>query len=269
MSRLKEASSRILKINSVLSGASNSVDFITNFGNDGIHAKDNWNNYEIGLYKCKFINSIKNITASLGNNTMVYNNGVSNKTITFPDGNYTFEDIDDFIQQTLKDNGDYSGGGTISPFKLAGNFVTLKAEFQFTTANFSVNLSTGNLYKLLGYVSTKTYTYTGSNSAIFSASDRADINNGVLGVNINVDIVDGMILQSGRTSNIVFTGDLTGGSGDFNIEQPNIEMLYFPINITGNRIYNIRVWLTDQNGNLIKLDPTEPVDYVFNIRRIL
>ena len=63
--------------------------------------------YKVGLVKMNATYSWHNIEATANNNTVRYSPdaGLTFKTITFPDGVYSYTDIDSFIKNVMKDNG--------------------------------------------------------------------------------------------------------------------------------------------------------------------
>ncbi|XP_004363688.1 hypothetical protein CAOG_03960 [Capsaspora owczarzaki ATCC 30864] len=48
-----------------------------------------------------------NISAELGNNTYQYNNGSTLRTVTMPDGMYSYEAMDQYLRATMDSNSDY------------------------------------------------------------------------------------------------------------------------------------------------------------------
>ena len=88
------------------SGISFSHDFTTRFNNP-IKLSSNMK-HELAARTISMTYSWYNIRQSYGNNQIKYtsNKGVNWKTITFIDGMYSYDDIDEYIKKSMKDNGD-------------------------------------------------------------------------------------------------------------------------------------------------------------------
>lgn len=97
--------------------------------------------YKIALHKLQSTYSWHNIEASYGNNLIRYSidAGVSWKNITFDDGIYSYEDINDFIQSKMKLNGDYT--------EVLG-VITYDIDISFNISTFRVVIALTNSYQI-------------------------------------------------------------------------------------------------------------------------
>lgn len=223
--------------------------------------------YEIALIECSIYNSIYNISSSLANQTFKYTNHTGTlRTITIDSGNYTISMLNDFIQEKMNIYGDYVSG--IPLFELVANFSTNKTRINWKitgTTSTNIDISTGNLYKLLGFTDAqKTFPFTPAMGYIESGNS-ANINNNIVSLSLRNSLVGASAsYDNGNGSNIIYPIALVKSAFKQNITTPATP-IYLPINIMDGIIYNMRVWLTTQSGIAISLNG-QPTMFTFDLR---
>jgi hypothetical protein len=192
--------------------------------------------YEMALICLETYYSIPNINES--NNTFVYNDGSSSKTITFPIGSYEITDINDELMRQLQQRGD-------EPYiKIGVNSATLKSTIQITNDRYSVNMGESTIRTLLGF-----------NARILNGLSYQEGDNPVNILSINSILVTcnliGGSYKDGISQPIIYSFFPDVSPGEKVIESPR-NLVYLPITSTGS-IGQIDIRLLDQNGNQIDL----------------
>ena len=127
---------------------SKSHDFTTIFKPEIIldHNKDHF----IGLNKIEMSYSWLNVTEAYQNNTLKYShdNGTTWTTIKFSDGNYTYSDLQNFINSIITHNG-HNSGNNDKDVKFIFYPTILRISIILNN-NFQLDLTQGNFYKLIG-----------------------------------------------------------------------------------------------------------------------
>ena len=200
---------------------------------------DNKDNYEIGLVNLETYYSFPNISASLQNNSFVYNNGTTTKTITIPDGSYDITDINNTIQQGMQKNGDSTDKNYF--ISLLVNNATLKSIVNITKKGYTVDFTGSNsLRNLLGF-----------NSVVLQEGYNISTNIvNILNTNtiqINCNIISGSY-NNGSQSTVLYSYFPSVAPG-YKIIQTPVNIVYLPL--VGDHIFSIRIWITDQNGNIM------------------
>jgi len=230
-------------------------DFSINFNNLEL---DNKYNYEVALVRSSIWYSYYNISSDFANNTLRYNNGSVWKNVTFDEGIYSVGDINTFLQNTMKANGDstVSNGVDVFSITLTPNFTTLKVDVTISNS-YQLDFTTSLLRELLGFTSIIV-------SSSQSGANPADITRGINSLVIKNSLVTESY-DNGASSDILysFVPNVSPGSL-INIEP--VTLIYLPIN-TNNYIHNIRMTLHDNKGRLVKLNG-EHVFYLLDIRKI-
>jgi len=150
--------------------------------------------WEVALVDGQIVNSVNNLTATLGNNTMRYSNdnGVTWYDVTFPNGAYTTTGIQDQLQIVMYENGHYTtvNGVITYPIVFGVNLTLLRVNVQLN-ADFTIDLSTGSLYQLLGFLQQQ---YAGgANGQIFTAPNNAQFTDASAFFMIACDAINGGI----------------------------------------------------------------------------
>lgn len=217
--------------------------------------------WELALIKANLWYSWYNISASKGNNTFRYNNGVSwSGTITIPDGQYTIGQINSYLHDVMKANGDYTVVSGVDTFdiEIEPNYSTLRVKLTFTNS-YQLDLSLSDLYLLLGGEST-TYSTDGD------LPNVANINDGINNLAIHCNIISGLrTYENAKRSDVIYTfvPDSVPGT---NIDVNPVNKIYLPINVRNNQIENVNMRITDNSGNPIDFNG-EPVSYLLHARR--
>ena len=180
------------------------------------------------------------MAASYNNNTLLYshNSGTNWTTITLPDGNYSYDNLNRYIQQVLQNNGHSSTGVKLT-------FISSLFRVQLTLENgFQLDLRTGDFSDLIGY-DKPIITSTGYGSSL------PDITRSVDKIFIHTNITSDSII-SGIQSDILyrFSVDNLPLSYPFHIE--GRRLLYSKINT--NVINELRIYITDALNRPIDLD---------------
>ena len=200
--------------------------------------------HELAVDRVLMTYSWHNINAEYGNKTIKYSkdNGNTWKTITFVDGMYSYDDLNDYINVVITENDDQP----------SNNRVGIKIYFVLTSYRVVVEL--GNLWQLdlrnstfgdlIGY-EPEILTDTSYSTKL------PNITNGIDFIHINCDIVTDTITD-GHYSNtiaVIPTDNLTR-SYPFSFEPKRA--LFSPVSKTV--ISEMRITLTDSTGRPIRLN---------------
>ena len=200
---------------------------------------DDANNYEVGLVNLETYYSFANINTS--NNNFRYFNGTTNKTITLSTGSYDINDINIAIQNGMKANGDWDNTNSAYYITISANTPTLGSIINISNANYTIDFTIQNsLANLLGF-----------NASILTSGINISPNIvNIININsiyVNCDIIKGSYVN-GTHSPVLYNFFPTVGPG-YKIVQVPENIVYLPL--ATNQIMNIRIWLTDQNNNII------------------
>lgn len=137
----------ILSQNNVVAGTNNTT-FEYNFPGGGINLKPHT---KIALASITMYNSTPNISAALGNNTFSYywiDATPTLNVVTMPDGFYEISDINNFLHQTMLNNGHYltevSTGDAVWFLTMSVNASTYKIDFLAYPMNTTLYVSPTN-----------------------------------------------------------------------------------------------------------------------------
>lgn len=192
--------------------------------------------YEMALISLETYYSIPNINQS--NNTFVYSDGSSTKTIVFPVGSYEITDINAELMRQLLLKGD---GDSI---KIGVNTATLRSTIEITIERYSVNMGLSTIRSLLGF-----------NEQILTGISRHESDNPVNILSINSILVTCNVIggsyKDGVSLPIIYSFFPDVSPGEKIIESPR-NLVYLPITSSGS-IGQIELSLLDQTGNPINL----------------
>jgi len=185
-----------------------------------------------------------NINAEYGNNSIKYSkdNGTSWKTINFVDGMYSYDDLSEFINQVITDNGDQPSNNQVGVkiyFVLSSYRVVVQLGNQWR-----LDIRNSNFGDLIGF-EPKIITTTSYSTKL------PNITNSVDSLHVNCDVVTDSITD-GKFSNtltIIPTDNLTR-SYPFKFEPRRA--LFSPVSKT--IISEMRITLTDSIGRPIDLN---------------
>ena len=184
-----------------------------------------------------------NIRQSYGNNKIKYShdNGNNWETITFVDGMYSYDDIDQYIKKTLSNNKDIQSDeyGIRISFVLSTYRVLIELE-----DDFQIDLRNSDFRKLIGFNSKKiTQTEYGTN--------LPDITRGVDEIHINCDKVTDSITD-GQSSSTVAVIPVENLVRSLPFTYKPRFLAYSPV--SGHLISSMRFYVTDSSGNPIDLN---------------
>lgn len=204
---------------------------------------------EVALIGCNMWYSWHNISSKNNTNKMKIFDGTKWETIIFPEGNYDFEDIQDYIIDHFQKQD--------SPITIQANAVTLRTIILLKTG-YQIDLTetgSGELHKMFGF-EPEIIDQPKSESKY-----KADITRGVDRVLIHCSIVGGTY-ENSYESDVIYSFVPNVDPGSMLDIQP-FHPIYLPLkDLT---IRKIRMILTDQNDRPIDLNG-EHVDYLLNIK---
>jgi len=222
--------------------------FVTKF-NPHIQFKKN-KSYEIALVNLETYYSFPNITTENNHFSYSPDGGGTWFQLRIPEGSYDIEDINEFIQQKMKQNGH-------------GNSVTISAN----TNTLKAVLILENGYQVDFRPDHSVSSVLGFNNAVYS-SDYQESENpvNILSINsilVNVDIISGSYLNGVRNPTIYsFFPNVAPG---YKIIETPANLVYLPITL--DAIYSMEITLTDQNGQQLNLRG-ENISIRFHVREI-
>lgn len=188
--------------------------------------------WTVGLVSIDTAYSFANITSV--NNIFTYSvdNGTTWKTITLPVGCYEITTINDVIKDYMLQNGDT--GIEITP-----NYVTLGCNVTITPGTHRVDFNIVNsIGPTLGFDPITLSTGINTSQHIAKISS-------VNSILVNCSIVGNSYLK-GTNTPVLFSFFPNVAPGRKITKEP-VNPVYLPLNTT--QISNIRIWLTDQDGN--------------------
>ena len=225
-------------------GVSLSHDFTTKFD---IPIQLSYNmKHEVAVRLIKMTYSWYNISQSFGNNQIrySYDGGKNWETITFVDGMYSYDDIDDYIKKYMKNQNHHPDNDTekygINLYFVLSSYRILIELHQ----DYQLDLTTSDFRKLIGFDSKiVTSTEYGTN--------LPDITRGVDEVHINCDKVTDSITdgQSSNTLAVIPVQNLVRSLPfSYNLRP----IVFSPL--SGHLISSMRFYVTDSSGNPIDLN---------------
>ena len=228
-------------------GVSLSHDFTTKF-NEPIKLSYDMK-HEIAVRTISMTYSWYNIRQSYGNNQIKYSHGDGNnwETITFVDGMYSYDDIDQYIKKYMKNKGHIVDDSDKDDIKYGINIYFVLSTYRVLIEladNYQIDLTNSDFRNLIGFDSKKiTQTEYGTN--------LPDITRGVDEVHINCDKVTNSIVDGESSSTIaVIPVENLVRSLPFTYK-PRF-LAYNPV--AGHLISSMRFNVTDSSGNPIDLN---------------
>ena len=239
---MQERAINISSINRQKIGRSRPEDFTIKF--DPVMHLDTEMHHELAVDRVSMTYSWHNINAEYGNNSIKYSkdNGTSWKTINFVDGMYSYDDLSEFINQVITDNGDQPSNNQVGVkiyFVLSSYRVVVQLGNQWR-----LDIRNSNFGDLIGF-EPKIITTTSYSTKL------PNITNSVDSLHVNCDVVTDSITD-GKFSNtltIIPTDNLTR-SYPFTFEPRRA--LFSPVSKT--IISEMRITLTDSIGRPIDLN---------------
>ena len=245
-----ERAIHISSINREKIGKSKPENFVIKF--DPVMHLSNNMNHELAVDRVSMTYSWHNINTEYGNNNIKYSkdNGSTWKQITFVNGMYSYDDINEYINKVITQNDD----------EPSNNRVGVKIYFVLTSYRVVVELGNQwqldirniNFSELIGFepgiLTTTSY-----------SSKLPNITNSVDSIHVNCDIVTDSITD-GRYNNtlVVIPTDNLTRSYPFTFEPKRA--LFSPISKTN--ISELQIYITDSLGRPINLNG---VDWHINL----
>jgi hypothetical protein len=216
---------------------------------------DKTKSYEIALVNLETYYSFPNIDSTNNNFRYSPDNGTTWFNIDIPEGSYEINDINDYVQKIMKNNGHYNAASDQYYITIEPNNNTLKAVISIVSP-YKVDFTTANSIR----------TVLGFNSQIYSSGDNESQNIvNILSVNslrVTSDVI-GSSYTNGGTDNIIYSFFPNVGPG-YKIVQEPINLIYLPVTLS--TISSMETKLVDQNGKLINLRGEE-LSIRFHIRQ--
>lgn len=216
-------------------------------------------NCSVALVHLQGIYSWHNIELRYNNNLIKYSpdNGITWKNILFPDGTYSYDDINKYIHYVMKQNNDYQVVLTEDTFdiNLYFSLTELKVVIELTN-NYQLDLTSQNFSDLLGF----------DNQILTNPSNigtrLSNITRSVDNLYVHCSIVKDSIVN-GQNGDVVYsysTGQLRR-SYSYTFEPVNLT--FHPI--IGNQIEEIRMKLTTPTNEILDLNGID-MNYTLLIR---
>ena len=212
--------------------------------------------YEIALINLETYYSFPNVDAS--NNYFRYSpdNGITWFEIYIDEGSYDITDINDMIQQKMRQNGHYDSANEKYYITISANSNTLKSVLILEN-NYHVDFRPLiSISSLLGF-DHNIYTQD------FQESENV-VN--ILSINsllVNLDIIAGSYLN-GSTHNTIYSF-FPNVSPGYKIMESPINLIYLPVTL--DTINSMEVSITDQDDNHLNLRG-ETLTMRFHIRKV-
>lgn len=212
--------------------------------------------YEIALVNLETYYSFPNIDSS--NNYFRYSidGGTTWFDIYISEGSYDIGDINDTIQQKMRQNGHYDSNNDEYYITISANSNTLKSVLILEN-NYQVDFNQPNSISSVLSFNNNIYTLG------FQESENV-VN--ILSINsllVNIDIISGSYVN-GFSQNTIYSFFPNVSPGYKIIETPT-NLVYLPVTL--DAIHSIETTLTDQNGGLLNLRG-ENLSVRFHIREV-
>jgi hypothetical protein len=232
-------------------------DFTTRFERSIILPKGK--NYKVALLKLTGSYSWHNIEAQRNNTQIQYSNdaGLTFQLVNFPDGIYSYSDINNYLHDIMRINGDFIlvDGVEIFPINISFSFTTFRAVIEITNPLYQLDLISVGFGSLLGFT---TLLITGSSEG----DVLPNINNSLDNLFVHCSLVSNSIVD-GAGSNILFSFSTARLSRGFPYEFEPRTLQFTDI---GNDIISeVRFFLTDINERIIDLNGI-PMSYTIMIQ---
>jgi len=198
--------------------------------------------YEAALLSIDVYNSFPNITEE--NNKFKYStdSGTTWKIIALDTGSYELTTINDEIQRLMIINDDYDKENNTFYINISAKTSTLKSVIGITNESYQIDFSVANsIGSTLGFWPlTILHGYHESQEIV----DIMKINS----ILVNVDFISGSY-NKGSQYPVIYSFSPNVSPGRKIAERPNPSLVFYPVNKSD--ITSMRLWLTDQNNNLV------------------
>ena len=229
-----------MRYSTTLTLTGNTTDFTTSFHHP-IRLDPMWE-HEAAFLSLETYNSIPNITHT--NNVFKYStdNGKTWKIITLPEDAYEYVQIENEIQRQMVSRGDYNEEN--KSFYIDFTICRLSSVIEIRNPNYVIDFNIDNsIGSTLGF-GNEILSY-----GTHKSPNIVDINR-VNTILVNVDFIEGGYVNKTISASIHNFSPKVG-PGYKIIEKPSPELIFY--RVSKHFIPDVRIWLTDQNSNLIDL----------------
>ena len=214
--------------------------------------------YYLALYNAEMTYSWFNVSEKYNNNKLKYSkdNGANWVEIVLRDGNYSYSDLNRYINQTLDINGDLTADNKGITISFSSQL--LKVFLQLEN-NYQIDFSEGFFSKLIGFKN-EVYTSTGYGSF------PPDITRSVDNLFIHCNLIS-FSSVSGKLGDVLYrfsTANLQL-SYPFKINETINNPLYTKLNTS--KIRDLRIYITDGRNNPIDLNDV-PINLTLLLKEI-
>lgn len=218
---------------------------------------DEW---EMGLIKCSFWNTMPNIMAALGNNTLTFTIAGVPHTITLQDGNYTYQSINDELNYWFSANSVATNSIAFTPHLPTSHLVIImKPTFAI---DFTLAGNVG-IAAVLGFTGQTISNATGVIQTYRSLAEPEFNRFGltrtlVETIQIRVDAINHRVYSNGHNSvnalqqDILYEFGINSTPSTLQVERASVE--HFVKMRQSNVIKNIRIRFTNQDGIVLPLN---------------
>jgi hypothetical protein len=218
--------------------------------------------YKVCLLNFYGVYSWHNIQSQSLNNIVRYSpdNGITWKIITIPDGVYSYSDINTYIHDVMKTNGDYTTvlGQDLFDINISFNTSSFLVYIELTN-NYQFDLYTQQFGDLLGFdVAILTATTN-------TSSRLPNITNSIDTLYIHCSLVNDSIVN-GKSSDVIYSFSTATLKRSYSFSFEPFNLVYSPI--SGNLITTITLTITDVNGTIIDLNGVD-VSYTLQIKEMI
>ena len=229
-----------------------------------IHLNPN-KKYEAALLSINLYNSIPNITEE--NNKFKYSidEGKTWKIITLNKGSYEIQAINDEIQRAMIINNDFDAANNEFYISITANIPELKSVVNITNKTYLVDFNTENsIGPTLGFPYDPLW--HGKIGHGYNKSPNIVQITKINLVLVNVDLITGSYVN-GSQSPAIYSFDPYKVPPGYKLDdRPNPSLTFYPVTRT-TTINSLRIWLTDQDNNIIDLRG-EKVTIKLQIRKV-
>jgi len=218
--------------------------------------------YEVALTGGKLTNSVPNVSPALNNNTFRYSvdGGVNYETVTLPTGTYQTTALNSELHAAMLANDDdiVVNGEPTYPIRFTANIYLLRFQVELG-ANCRLDLTAGELYKLLGFT-TASILDGGAGGATFTADSIALFTTPGEAFYVQLDIINGgMITGTSSLSGVLKAVEGTGLGVVVSLRDASGDYNYYPVNTNVLRNLKITVFdnllrVADFNGESVNIE---------------
>jgi len=220
--------------------------------------------WECALVSCSFTYLIHNITEALQNNHFKYTIESVEYDITIPDGMYSIQTLNEFIQEQMKEEGHYIPRDPDNQIYQDDYYVKLlpfipSGRTKIVVSDYLESVDLGGLNKLLGI------TASILSAGVYFGNLPPKFNEGVDVIQIRTpDLVTRSSYINGVEASCIYSFNPNAPASTELVIVPD-QRIYFEVS-SSRPITNMSVKMTNLDGVPIKLH--SQIKYVFHLRRV-